>query len=80
MQECSIGVTVGKDEEITLPRVSGTDTNIIGTPIRNLPPCRHVQRLFAIRNISAIIDFVTMQSHVQHGAKKTAIELRGRWQ
>jgi hypothetical protein len=67
-------VTVGKDEEITLPRVSGTDTNIIGTPIRNLPPCRHVQRLIAIINPSAIIDFATTQSHVQVGA----VALRGR--
>ena len=71
---CSIEVTVGKDEEITLPRVSATDTSIIGTPIRNLPPCRHVQRLIAIFNNSAIIDFVTMQGHVQ----VLAVALRGR--
>ena len=71
---CTIGVTVGKDEAITLPRVSATDTNIIGTPIRNLPPCRHVHRLTAIFNNSAIIDFVTMQGHVQ----VRAIALRGR--
>ncbi len=70
---CSIGVAVGKDEGITLPRVSATDTNIIGTPIRNLPPCRHVHRLIAILNIIAIIDFVAMQGHVQVGA----VALRG---
>ncbi len=71
---CTIEVTVGKDEAITLPRVSATDANIIGTPIRNLPPCRHVQRLIAILNSSATIDFATMQSHVQVGA----VALRGR--
>ena len=74
MRGCTIEVTVGKDEVMTLPRVSGTDANIIGTPIRNLPPCRHVQRLIAIINPSASIDFVTMQSHVQVGA----VALRGR--
>ena len=65
---------IGKDEVITLPRMSATDTNIIGTPIRSLPPFRHVQRLFAIFNNSAIIDFVTMQGHVQ----VLAVALRGR--
>ncbi len=74
MRGCSIEVAVGKDEAITLPRVSATHTSIIGTPIRNLPPCRHVQRLIAIFNKSAIIDFATMQGHVQVGA----IALRGR--
>jgi hypothetical protein len=71
---CPIFVAVGKDEVITLPRVSATDTSIIGTPIRNLPPCRHVQRLFAITSLSAIIDFATMQGHVQ----VWAVALRGR--
>ncbi len=65
MRGCTIGVTVGEDEAITLPRVSATDASIIGTPIRNLPPCRHVQILIAIMNNSAIIDFATMQGHVQ---------------
>jgi hypothetical protein len=71
---CSIEVAVGKDEVWTLPRVIATDTSIIGTPIRNLPPCRHVHRLKAILNLSAIIDFATMQGHVQVGA----VALRGR--
>jgi hypothetical protein len=35
-----------------------------------------VHRLFAIPNNSAIIDFATMQGHVQVGA----VALRGRWQ
>ncbi len=68
MRGCTIVVTVGKDEAKTLPRVSATHTNIIGTPIRNLPPCRHVQRLIVIVNNSAIIDFVTMQRHVEIAA------------
>ena len=70
---CTTDVAVGKDEPITLPRVSATHTTIIGTPIRNLPPCRHVHRLTAIFNKRAIIDFVTMQGHVQVGA----VALRG---
>ncbi len=74
MRGCSTDDSVGKDEPITLPGVSGTDANIIGTPIRNLPPCRHVHRLTAISNKRVIIDFVTMQGHVQVGA----IALRGR--
>jgi hypothetical protein len=56
--------------------VSATHTNIIGTPIRNLPPCRHMHRLIAILNPSPIIDFATMQGHVQVGA----VALRGRRQ
>ena len=74
MRGCTIVDIVGKDEATTLPRVSATHTSIIGTPIRNLPPCRHVHRLTAICNNSAIIDFVTMQGHVQVGA----VALRGR--
>ncbi len=71
---CSTGLAIGKDEAITLPRVSATHTNIIGTPIRNLPPSRHVQTPTAIFNMSAIIDFATVQGHVQVGA----VALRGR--
>ncbi len=71
---CEIDASVAKDEALTLPRVSATDTNIIGTPIRNLPPFRHVHRMIAIPNNRAIIDFVTMQGHVQVGA----VTLRGR--
>ena len=65
---CSIAVAVGKDEVITLPRVSGTHTNIIGTPIRNLPPCRHVQRLIAIINLIVIINSAHMQRRVEVAA------------
>ena len=81
---CSTDVAVGKDEALTLPRVSATDMNIIVIPIRNLPAFRHVHRLMAILNKSAIaifnpsaiINFVAMQGHVQVGA----VALRGRWQ
>ncbi len=49
--------------------------NIIGTPIRNLPPFRQFLRiLIAICNHRAIIDFVTMQGQVQVGT----VALRGR--
>jgi hypothetical protein len=66
---CSTGVVfVGKDEAMTLPRVSATHTNIIGTPIRNLPPCRHVQRLIAIFSHGAIINSAHMQRHVEVAA------------
>ncbi len=65
---CTIAVTVGKDDEITLPRVSGTHANIIGTPIRNLPPCRHVHRLVAIFDMSAIINSAHMQRRVEVAA------------
>ena len=68
MGGCTIDVTVGKDEELTLPRVSGTHTNIIGTPIRNLPPCRHVQRLIANLNHRAIINSAHMQRRVEVAA------------
>ena len=68
MRGCTTGVTVGKDEAKTLPRVSATHTSIIGTPIRNLPPCRHVQRLIAIINLSAIINSVHMQRRVEVAA------------
>ena len=68
MRGCSAGVAVGKDEVITLPRVSATDTNVIRSAVGDLPPCRHVQRLFAILNPSAIINSVHMQRHVEVAA------------
>ena len=58
-------VVILKGEKLTLPRVSATHTKIIVTPIRNLPPCRHVHRLLAIFNHSAIINSVHMQRHVE---------------
>ncbi len=67
-QRCSIQAAVGKDEANTLPRVSATHTNIIGTPIRNLPPSRHFQRLFSIINLRATIDSAHMQRHVEVAA------------
>ncbi len=61
----SIGVAVGKDQVTALPRMSGTDTNVVGISLGDLPTCRHGQRMFAICNNGAIIDFATMQRHVQ---------------
>ncbi len=48
--------------------MSGTDANVICISLGDLPPCRHRQRLFAIINFGAIIDFATMQRHVQVGS------------
>ncbi len=65
---CSVIVAVGKDEGTTLPRVSATDANVVRSAVGDLPPCRHVQRLFAIFNISAIINSAHMQRHVEAAA------------
>ena len=62
---CTIAATVGKDEGTTLPRVSATDTNVVRSAFGDLPPCRNVQRLFAIFNPGAIINSVHMQRHVE---------------
>ncbi len=70
---CSIGVAVGKDQETALPRMSDTDANVVGISLGDLPPCRHGQRLLAIINNGAIIDFATMQRHEPVGA----VALRG---
>ena len=64
---CSIGVAVGKDQPMALPRMSGTDADVVGISLGDLPSCRHWQRLIAIFNTGVIIDFVTMQRHVQVG-------------
>ncbi len=61
-------VAVGKDEEITLPRVSATDAHVVRSAVGDLPTCRHVQRLLAIFNIRAIINSVHMQRHVEVAA------------
>ncbi len=63
----SIDVAVGKDQETSLPRMSGTDADVVGISLGDLPPCRNGQRLSAIFNNGAIVDFVTMQRHVQVG-------------
>ena len=80
---CCMGVAVGKDEAITLPRMIATHTSIISTPIRNLPPCGHFQRVVVVTVFMRerlcpwpVIDFVTMQGHVQ----VTAVALKGRRQ
>ena len=65
---CSVMVAVGKDEEITLPRVSATDAHVVRSAVGDLPPCRHVQRLIAIVNHRAIINSVHMQRRVEVAA------------
>ena len=65
---CSVDVAVGKDEAITLPRVSGTDANVVRSAVGDLPPCRHVQRIIAIVNPRAIINSVHMQRRVEIAA------------
>jgi hypothetical protein len=55
-----------------LPHAAVPDTNIIGTPIRIMQPCRHASGcwLLDIFNPSEIIDFVTFQGHAQVGAPR----------
>ncbi len=65
---CSVEVAVIKDEATTLPRVSATDANVVRSAFGDLPPCRHVQRLFAILTISAIINSAHMQRRVEVAA------------
>ena len=64
----TIEVAVGKDEPSTLPIMSGTHTNVVRSAVGDLPPCRHVQRLIAIFNPSAIINSVHMQRRVEVAA------------
>ena len=45
--------------------MSATDADVVGISLGDLPPCRHWQRLLAIFNNGAIIDFVTMKCHVK---------------
>ncbi len=65
---CTIDIAVGKDEVTTLPRVSGTDANVVRSAVGDFPPCRHVQRLIAIFNPRAIINSVHMQRRVEVAA------------
>jgi hypothetical protein len=51
--------------------MGGTDANVVGVSVGDLPPCRQWQRLAAIVNTvnpGATIKFVKMQCHVQVGA------------
>ncbi len=65
---CTIQVAVGKDKAITLQRMGATHANIIRIAEGNFPTRRNVHRLLSILNKRAIVDFVTMKSHVQVGA------------
>jgi hypothetical protein len=71
----SIIVAIRKDEAMTLPRMGGTDANIIRIIGGNFPPRRDVNRLPAICNKRAIVTFVRVKSHVKVGA----IALQGGW-
>jgi hypothetical protein len=73
-RDCTNGVAIGKDQGITLPRMGGTDANIICIAGGNLPPRRHGHRLFAIKKLLEIVNFVNVQRHIQVGA----IALRGK--
>ncbi len=73
-RDCTNGVAIGKDQGITLPRMGGTDANIIRIAGGNLPPHRHGHRLFAIKKLLEIVNFVNLQRHIQVGA----IALRGK--
>ncbi len=57
---CTTLEAVGKDQIPSLPRMGGTDANIIRTAIGDLPSRGHVQRLRATFYIRAIMDFVNM--------------------
>jgi hypothetical protein len=54
--------------------MGATYANIIRIAGGNIPPSRHVQRLVAIFNKRAIVDFVNMQRRVDVGA----VTLRGK--
>ena len=61
-------VAIGKDEAITLPRMGGTDANIMRITGGNFPTRRHVNRLRAISNTSVIVNFVRVKRHIHVGA------------
>ncbi len=55
--------------------MGGTDANIIRIAGGDFPALWHEHRLIAIFNKSAIVDFVTMERHVQVGT--IALKKRG---
>jgi hypothetical protein len=59
-----IAVAIGKDEPITLPRMGATDANIMRITGGNFPTRRHVNRVPAIMNRRAIVNFVRVKSHI----------------
>jgi hypothetical protein len=65
---CSIGVAVGKDQTINLPRMGATDLNVVHITVSNLPPRRYMHRVSVICGKPDILDFVKVQRHVQSGS------------
>jgi hypothetical protein len=61
-------VAIRKDEAISLPRMGGTDANIIRITGGNFPTRRGVNRLITISNKPAIVNFVRVKSHINVGA------------
>jgi hypothetical protein len=62
-----IGVAIRKDEVKTLPRMGGTDANIMSITGGDFPTRRHVDRLRAIVNKHATVNFVRVKSNVHSG-------------
>jgi hypothetical protein len=61
------GVAIRKDEELNLPRMGATDASIIRITGGNFTTRRHVNRLIAIINTRAIVNFVRVKRHVEEG-------------
>ncbi len=68
MHGSPIHVAIRKDEITTLPRMGGTDANIMRITGGNFPTRRHVNRLIAIFNKRAVVNFVRVKRHVNVGA------------
>ena len=66
--ESPIRVAIRKNEAKTLPRMCGTYANTVSVTGGNFPIRRNANRLRAISNKRAIVDFVRMKRHVKVGA------------
>ncbi len=66
--ESPIRVAIQKNEVRTLPRMGGTYANIVMITRGDFPTRRNVNRLIAILNKRAIVDFVRMKRRVKVGA------------
>ena len=61
-------VAIRKDEAMTLPRMGATDANIIRITGGDFPTRRDVNRLPAICDKRAIVNFVTVKRDIKVGA------------
>ena len=66
--ESPIRVAIRKNEAMTLPRMGGTYANTVSITGGNFPIRRNVNRLLAIFNKRAIVNFVRMKRRVNVGA------------